>query len=213
MTIGEQTHPPRGTVKRRQAITAAPCARCPFRQDVPIYLRADRREEITEALAYGQTFWCHGTVEWSEDDDGNEHPETADAVECAGAQKALIAAGGSSQLARVAERLGMADLDQVAERGPDVWSLNDWARLAEGSTAEHPVWEVGDADGVVTCETVNAGCLAPAGHLTPSGAVLEGREAADGECPTCGEPVCSACADAAGLCAGCSEREEDDDDD
>lgn len=199
------------STQQRRAITAAPCAKCPFRRDVPIYLRADRRAEITDALADGASFPCHQTVRWNEDDDGEEWADVEDGVECAGAQKALMDAGGSGQLARIAERLGMADLDQLAERGADVWSLNDWARLAEGSTGDNPTWEVGDADGVSTCNTVNAGCLAPAGTLTPSGAVLEGREEADGECPTCGEGVCSNCADSAGRCSMCTEEPDEDD--
>jgi hypothetical protein len=191
----------------KRAITSAPCKHCPFRKDVPIYLRSGRRDEIADTLRRGVSFPCHETVSHEEMDDDEYVADTGGAVECAGALKALMADGGTTQLARIAERLGLADLDKTGHRGADCWALSDWTRLAEGSTGDEPEWEVGDEDGVdvETCNTVNDGCLAPAGYLTASGAVEHGTEAADLECPCCGEPVCSNCADEQGRCGSCSE--------
>jgi len=49
------------------------------------------------------------------------------------------------------------------------------------------------------------GCLAPAGWLE-GGSVVRGTTSADGECPTCGEPVCSECADENGRCESCADE-------
>ena len=35
-------------------VLKAPCAKCPFRSDVPIYLRAGRREDIARGLHRGE---------------------------------------------------------------------------------------------------------------------------------------------------------------
>jgi hypothetical protein len=193
------------------AVVKAPCAKCPFRKDVPIYLRRGRRQEIAEALVEGGDFPCHATVDYSEDGEGTE--SGSGGATCAGAAKAIMAAGGTTQLMRIAERLGAADLDDVAVRGAEVWDLDDWTRLAEGSTGDAPVWEVGGEDGEVrACCTVDDGCLAPAGFLSSSGAVVRGSEEADGECVECGEPLCSNCADPEGLCSMCRDWSEDDED-
>lgn len=192
------------------AISMAPCAKCPFRKDIPIYLRPERREEIVEALRDGLSFPCHESVDWheAESDDDEPYYEGGE-TECAGAVKALLAAGGTTQMTRIAERLGIADADVVAARGVDVWALDQWPRLAEGSTGDAPAWEEGDEDGVETCNTVNGGCLAPAGYLGTSGAVVSGTVAADGECGTCGEACCTNCLDDGGLCGYCTEDEDD----
>lgn len=195
-----------------KAITVAPCQHCPFRKDVPIYLRLGRRAEIADSLFDGMDFPCHATVRQMEDDDGEAWQDTDGAKTCAGAAKALMAAGGTTQWMRISERLGMADLDRTAEAGAEVWDLGDWVRLAEGATGAEPTWEVGDEDGVRTCSVVDGDCLAPAGYLTASGAAKHGTEEADGECPVCEEPVCSNCADDQGRCSMCTEDDEDDED-
>lgn len=190
-----------------RVVTAAPCANCPFRKDVPIYLRSGRREEIARGLIDGHTFHCHATVDY--DDEGDGH-ETSESVQCAGAAKALMLSGGTTQMMRIGERLGLVDLDKVAERGAEVWSLADWVRLAERSTGDDPVFT---DDEVNPCGTVDEGCLAPAGYMGSGGAVISGTESADGECPECGEPVCSNCADAYGHCGTCHSYHQDEDDD
>jgi hypothetical protein len=81
--------------------------------------------------------------------------------------------------------------------------------LAEGATGDNPEQE----DEVPTCNSVEAGCLAPAGYLGSGGGVISGTDAADLECPSCGEPVCSNCANDDGLCVFCAEQEDNDHDD
>lgn len=194
-----------------RAITAAPCAKCPFRKDVPIYLRRGRRAEIARALLTGGDFACHATVDYNtgEDEDGVAVVDTSGSSMCAGAAKALLQDGTTSNWMRVAERLGMADLDRTAERGPDVWGMTEWQTLPEGATASNPEGdEEDDEPEGETCGTVNAGCLAPAGYAT-GGGIVYGTEVADGACTLCGEALCSNCADSQGRCGMCSEDELD----
>lgn len=188
----------------RLAVTLSPCGKCPFRKDVPIYLLPDRREEIADEILAGRDFPCHATVDWDDDDEEGPVPVLSGSMTCAGAVKAVDSAGGSMQLVRIAERLGMADVDRTLDSSVEVWDLEDWPRLAMGSTGDAPVWEVGDENGVETCGTVTEDCLAPAGFLMGSGGVQHGMVAADGECVECGDPLCSACADDEGCCGMCS---------
>lgn len=191
---------------------AAPCAKCPFRKDVPIYLRADRRREIAEALILrDETFHCHETVDYRDDDDGETYGDTTNARPCAGAAKAVMAAGGMGQMLRIEERLGLVDPQKIAERGAPVWTLAEWPRLAEGSTGDDPRFEDDDEESGA-CGVVNGSCLAPAGYLGASGGVIEGTETVDTVCPVCGEFVCEECSDDEGRCLNgmCSDDEEDD---
>lgn len=197
-------------VKQHSPISAAPCAKCPFRKDVPIYLRLDRRREIARALVGGGGFPCHATVNYDldEDEGWDSEPDASNASMCAGAAKSLMLDGGTTNHMRVAERLGLVDLDAVAERGSEVWSLAEWQTLAEGATTDDPA-PADDDEEVETCSTVNAGCLAPAGYAGFNGGVAYGTEPADGECASCGEPLCSNCADTEGRCSMCTEEEDD----
>lgn len=173
-------------------VAKAPCGKCPFRSDVPIYLRRGRRIEIATALLNGSQFSCHSTVDYSrEDDEGDTLPDDTDASFCAGATKALMQIGAPNQQLRIMERLGEVDLDKVADTGADCWDLTTWQTLPEGATAEDPGVEDED-DEVQTCNTVGPNCLAPAGYAI-GGGVTYGTESADGECYECGDPCCSEC--------------------
>lgn len=194
------------------AVAYSPCAKCPFRKDVPIYLNIERRQQIVEDVTDGAPFWCHQSVEFYEDEDGYDEPDTTDSVECAGAVKALLQSGGSSQMSRISQRLGMADLDKTETSPVEVWRLDDWNRLAMEATGDKPVWEIGDEDGVRTCVYVGPNCTAPAGYLTASGAAVHGLEEAEYECEGCGEPVCEGCIRSDGCCGFCSEVEGDEED-
>lgn len=191
-----------------RAVQKAPCAKCPFRKDVPIFLRTERRQEIATSLINQQTFWCHATVTHRDDDDGEEYADTRDAVECAGAVKALMLVGGTTQSARIAERLGMVDLDQVEASPVECWDLNTWQALAEGATGDDP--EMDEEAEIETCSYSGSGCYAPAGWLGGGGGVIHGTEPADGRCEQCGEAVCSNCRHGDdGPCFGCLDEDEE----
>lgn len=190
-------------IRRQHAVTSNPCAKCPFRKDVPIYLRADRRQEIADAIFDGGDFSCHATVSYWEDDDG-ECADTTDARICAGAVKALELCGGSMQMMRIAERLGgVREGHHPADSEVEVWDLNDWMVIPEGATADTEVPDI------LTCETVGPYCLAPAGYLTLSGAAKVGTEEADDECAECGSPTCPNCLAEDGRCGNCADDEDD----
>lgn len=187
-----------------------PCAKCPFRAEFrgeSDYLRPGRRREIVRALLTGQSgFPCHETVTHAEDDDGepicvNRRAER----ECAGVLLVLHREGASTQMSRISERLGSFDPDEfvAAHAGVALWTLDECT--ADGLPDDDQE-EEGDA-----CNTVGPTCLAPAGYLEGGVAVASGL-VADGECPNCGEAVCSECADENGLCGRCAEEEDDPDD-
>lgn len=188
-------------------ILQTPCATCPFRKDRNFFLYPSRRQEIAQALLEGAAFSCHNTVHWDEDDPeaGDESYDHGKTKHCAGAAKSLMLSGGTTQMMRIAERLGDIDLEQLEDRGPEVWPLDEWQRLNDAGT------EIEDDEEIAVCETCNPGCLAPAGTLGNSGAILTGTESADGECAECGTPLCSNCADDQGLCYMCTEEEEQED--
>jgi hypothetical protein len=88
-----------------------PCEKCPFRKDIPAYLRKDRVIEIVSALKVDGTFPCHETV--THDDDG-EHLSTPEEQFCAGAMVMLEKSEDAeqaplNQMLRIAERLGFYD--------------------------------------------------------------------------------------------------------
>lgn len=185
-----------------------PCVKCPFRKDVPIYLRTGRRQEIAENLLAQRTFWCHATVEHREDDNGEGWADTSESAECAGAVKSLMLVGGTTQTARVAERLGMVDLDAIESSPVEVWDLDTWRRLAEGATGDDP--QMDEEAEVETCAVSDSGCLAPAGWLGAGGGVVRGTVAADGRCEACGDPVCSNCRHGEdGPCFDCLPEDEE----
>ena len=198
-------------------IAKAPCAKCPFRSDVPIYLRRDRRSEIAGSLLRGGQFSCHATVDYSEEDDeGSSIPNDNGSAFCAGAAKALMKIGAPNQQLRIMERLGMVDLDEMAENGPDVWDLHEWQTLPEGATADDPGDDFEDLEPEgETCCYVGENCIAPAGYAEGGGVVV-GTEYADGQCYECGEACCSECLvfcewDGNERCGFCAPEEEDED--
>jgi len=86
-----------------------PCPHCPFRNDIKPYLTPERVEEIQDGL-YRGTFACHDTTVCSDNgDDDGEMVETKDSQHCAGALILKEKLGESSQMMRIAERLGLYD--------------------------------------------------------------------------------------------------------
>lgn len=183
----------------RSAARAAPCAKCPFRSDVPIYLRRGRRHEIRLALLDGQGFTCHETTVPIETEDGTEMAVTSDSQQCAGAIKSIFKGGGDTNHIRVMARLGLIDPDAIEATGAQVWDINDWVSAAEGDTAA-----TFHRQPVIPCAISNAGCEAPAGYLV-GGAVVLGDTNADHECVVCGDPVCGNCLNGQTACPYCTE--------
>jgi len=190
-------------------ITAAPCAKCPFRKDVPIYLTAGRRQEIARALVEGSDFHCHNTVDYDTDeldDDGFDVPSTDNASLCSGAMTALDVSGGSNQNLRIAMRLGLYDPAVSADHADKVWRLDEWVRLAEGATGDEPD-EVEEGD---CCAIVNENCEAPAGFMGSNGGIVVGTDYVDTYCSGCGDPVCDSCLAIPApypMCPYCAEEE------
>jgi hypothetical protein len=87
-----------------------PCPHCPFRYDVPAYLKQERAEEIIEAIVDRQGYFpCHETTVESGEDDGYELTTTPNSQHCAGAMIMLEHMEMPNQLMRIMERLGMYD--------------------------------------------------------------------------------------------------------
>jgi hypothetical protein len=184
-----------------------PCPHCPFRQDIPAYLRGDRAREISETLARGGTFACHQTtVDAPEDDEnfGGEMMETADSQMCAGAMRALMQSGGSNQIMRIAERTGGLNPDRL-DKSVRVGSLSDFVTHHSGESEDEDE----------CCCIVDAGCGHPAGILM-EGIILPAEEnEPTTSCEGCGEAVCENCSEEGNeggrICNGCAECEENED--
>src|SRR5690348_9305882 len=98
----------------------APCPKCPFRTDIPTFLRKARAREIADALTrHQQTFQCHQTVDYSRADDaGNGNDRTPNAQHCAGALIMLEHMGQPNQMMRIMERLGGYDCRKLDMSAP-----------------------------------------------------------------------------------------------
>ena len=161
---------------------ATPCENCPFRTDIDGYLRGDRVREICESLFQGASFPCHKTTEDWEDDDGEtDLIETENSQQCAGAEIFLAKQGMSTQMGRIAERLGMK-VAKLNMKAPVCGSVSEMLRI-------HGDDEDDDRE---CCSVCDQDCEAPAGYMVGDG-ILPGEGNADYTCCECGEPVCGAC--------------------
>lgn len=95
-----------------------PCPHCPFRSDIPAYLTPSRAKEIADSLERS-SFPCHQTtVDVEADEGGSDRRATADSQQCAGALLFMEKQGRSSQMTRIAERLGMLDVRKLDYDAP-----------------------------------------------------------------------------------------------
>lgn len=101
----------------------SPCAHCPFRNDIPPFLTSVRVREIEDSLERGE-FPCHETVTY---DDEGEHVPMRDEAHCAGALILKEKLGESSQMMRIAERLGMYDARKLKLDAPVYDSFDEMA--------------------------------------------------------------------------------------
>lgn len=179
-----------------------PCAKCPFRIDVPGYLRRARATEIATDLAGGSIFFCHETtVDGVEEDEYGAEVETLVGGEnsqfCAGALLVMEKMGVRNQAFRMAERLDLLDVSKLDMSAPVARSFLDFIdHHSEPDEVERE-----------PCSVVNEGCLAPAGMLVGGAPVSVEPEGEVHNCEGCGEPVCDECSDEGGLCFYCAERE------
>ena len=184
-----------------------PCDNCPFRTDLPHgYLRPDRIREIAESLFRGESFPCHKTTETVEDDEGfGDRVATEDSLQCAGAEIFLAKQGLSTQMGRIAERLGMAQ--PLNMEAPVSGSVSQMLKVHRRGSDE----DTDEDEEIETCAVVIDGCEAPAGIMV-GGGVIEGTEAAEFQCHDCGEPVCGNCSeerDGVRICYYCAENEDE----
>lgn len=109
-----------------------PCSLCPFRTDVPAYIREARGEEIWESLGRGAMFPCHKTVDYS--DDEGDGRVTSTSQFCAGAlilmEQEWEGQGGAmaNQMVRICTRIGSPplDLDALNMDAPVFGEVNTW---------------------------------------------------------------------------------------
>lgn len=103
-----------------------PCANCPWRTDVPAYLRPERIRQIADDVQAGQTFWCHQTVDYDDSEDGSTVGRRARV--CAGMMATVENEGRPGQGMRVGERLGMYSPELLDPEAPAYGSVEEWAR-------------------------------------------------------------------------------------
>lgn len=199
-----------------------PCAHCPFRTDVEVYLRADRAREIADSLRQGSGFPCHETTA-SDPEDDSSRMVVDTTIECAGALIVQEKAGQPNQQMRIAERLGIYDPSRLDMEAPVPDSLSAWVRrYVEVEEGAIPTVEVRSSDGTVEvlefehCGVVDTDCEDPAGYGFGSGADENSDTPTcnplEDICQPCGTPACPACRvdnpDGDGyLCVFCAEGE------
>lgn len=89
--------------------TKTPCSNCPFRnRDGAVRLTPERAEEITTQQG---EFPCHKTVDYDEDDNGEPIARTRQSSVCAGSIIYQLKTNQMNQCLRIAERLGVVDLE------------------------------------------------------------------------------------------------------
>lgn len=98
--------PPRNDFRRAHGLKQ-PCADCPFRDtDPPFPLGYERRKQIADSIVKGDTFHCHKTVRYSDD----EAPDVEASLRCYGAAKTAHDSGlPPSQMEQIGVRLSLMD--------------------------------------------------------------------------------------------------------
>jgi hypothetical protein len=105
----------------------SPCSHCPFRNDIPPFLTRSRVREIQRSLERSE-FPCHGTVTY--DDEGEPVRARGEEAHCAGALILKEKLGESSQMMRIAERLGMYDPSKLKMDAPVYDSFEEMAEAS-----------------------------------------------------------------------------------
>lgn len=167
-----------------------PCADCPFRCDVNRYLAPERAQEIMNESYEDSNFYCHKTVDYSGDSEGDIVNKSR---VCAGYLLTMENEGRANQPTRIAERLGLYDRAQLDPEAPVYDSMQDWVR------SYSPASNNGERDDLEHCSVASPRCEDPAGFAR-GGEVFGNTNP-----PTCSS-VCLACD--AEVCAGCTDHME-----
>lgn len=165
----------------------SPCADCPFRSDVARYLNPERAQEIMRDSYEDSNFYCHKTVDYS--DDNGEGRVAEKSRVCAGFLVTMEKEGRANQPTRIAERLGIYDRTQMDLEAPTYDSMEDWVRSYSRETED----EDGERE---HCGVVGPQCSDPAG-FAQGGAVFSNPAPpqCSAYCLECESPVCSTCTD------------------
>lgn len=169
----------------------SPCADCPFRCDVGRYLSPHRAQEIMHESYEDSNFYCHKTVDYS-DEDGQGEVVSKSRV-CAGFLVTMEKEGVANQPTRIAERLGLYRREDMDLDASTYDSMDEWVRsyLPEGD----------EGDGVTRehCGVVGPRCSDPAGFA------YGGEAFANPAPPMCSVP-CSICESL--VCPECTDHTE-----
>lgn len=109
-----------------------PCTNCPFRTDVPSFLRPERIRQIADDVHADQTFWCHLTVDYDDSEDGSTIGSRARV--CAGMMKTVENEDAPVQIMRSGERLGMYSPEGLDSAAPVYGSVEEWAAAKGAQT-------------------------------------------------------------------------------
>lgn len=162
-------------------VTRQPCANCPFRDnDLRASLGRERRAEIAQSLEAGDNFHCHATIDYSSgEDEGYVDPHGS--LSCSGAIAVLNRGGGSTQLQRIAERLGGQQATDPGTELVPYADLEHWVGTGESLGTGEP------------CSVCGPSCEHPAGWGAGGGVSTNYVADAPHQCWGCAEPVCDAC--------------------
>ena len=108
-----------------------PCKKCPFRNDIKPYLRADRVKEIAQSLERSE-FPCHETVDYSDEDEDGCAVESNNTQHCAGALILLEKLEQPSQMMRICERIGLYDRHKLDMSAPVFDSFEEMIDAQDG---------------------------------------------------------------------------------
>jgi hypothetical protein len=115
-----------------------PCPKCPFRIDVPPFLRRDRAAEIVDSLRGGGEFPCHATLDYETEREDGAGVHTDKTRFCAGALGVFRnedpdLAGMANQMVRISARLGILTESDVFDPSevPVFESFDDFVEAQE----------------------------------------------------------------------------------
>ena len=103
---------------------------CPFRTDcVKGWLGERRAQEIADSITtLQQSFPCHKTIEYGDDDHGNETHGLENSHHCAGSLILLEKIEQPGQMMRIGERLGFYDRHALDMTAPVFDSVEEFIK-------------------------------------------------------------------------------------